>query len=99
MCFGQMISRVSVEETLVSDNFGGCMARLNVNIRQETGLDCAGDYVTFSCTGTHIRKDLAYLMFDQANMAMVLGLKVNIKVDESRKHGGFCFANRLDVIK
>ena len=93
------MQNLNLEEVLVSDNFSGCMAKLNVNIRQETGLDCAGDYVTFSCTGTFVRKDLAYLMFNQANMAMALGLRVSIKIDDSRKHGGFCFDNRVDVIK
>lgn len=90
----------NIERTLVTEGaFGGCMALLDKTIRTETGLDCESRWVSFSCTGEFASKDIAYKMFDSAQMAMVLEYPVRLIIDDSRKHNGYCFAKRVEVFK
>jgi len=63
------------------------------------GLDCPNQWVSFSCTGTFTTKDIAYRMFDSAQMAYALGKEVFIEVDDTKKHNGFCYASRIDVFQ
>ncbi len=87
-----------VERTLTADagRFGGCMALTNVTLANE-GLNCTSRWVTFSCSGVYAAKDIAYRMFDSAQMAMALGKTVKLYVTDAKKHNGYCYANRIDV--
>ena len=91
----------SVVRTLAtaSEQFGGCMVRLDRSPREE-GLDCPEDpWVTFSCSGTHASsKAAAMRMLDSAQLAFVTGRKVRVWVDDARTHNGFCFVSRIDVL-
>lgn len=89
-----------ITRTLVAaDAFGGCMAALDV-APSESGLDCrAGSkWVTFSCTGEHAARSAALRMFDSAQLAFVMERRVRVWVDDTRKHNGFCFVSRIDVL-
>ena len=83
--------------TVADDRFGGCMVALSVSPSEE-GLDCQSNWVTFSCDGTHTSKSKALRMYDSAQLAFVTGLTVKVWVDDTKKHNGHCFANRIDVI-
>ncbi len=89
----------NVVRTLVADQerFGGCMAKLDQDMAS-LGLDCASGWVSFSCTGTFTTKDVAYRMFDSAQMAFALGRPVNVQVDDTKKHNGHCYARRIEVL-
>ena len=89
----------TVERLLASaEGFGGCMAMLGTS-PSSAGLDCpAGRWVTFSCTGKHASKGDAMRMYDAAQLAFATGRPVRVWVDDSRKHGGHCFAWRVDVL-
>lgn len=77
-------------------NFGGCMARLSKrNINSETGLSCSNDWVTFSCSGDFLSVASASRLLNSAQMADALDLNVNLRIDDSKKHNGFCLAKRL----
>ena len=90
----------NVVRTLVADQerFGGCMAKLDKPLAS-LGLDCPGAWVSFSCTGTFTPKDIAYRMFDSAQMAFALEKPVMVQVDDTRKHNGNCYAQRIDVLR
>ena len=90
----------TVERTLVADEdrWGGCMVYTNVTL-SDLGLDCRGRWVTFSCSGVHTTKDVAYRMFDSAQMAMALTKPVRLYVSDQKKHNDYCYANRIDVLK
>lgn len=89
-----------VVRTLVADQdrFGGCMAKLDKNLAN-SGLDCPGTWVSFSCSGKFASKDTAYRMFDSAQMAFALGNRVSVQVDDTKKHNGNCYARRIDVLQ
>lgn len=79
--------------------FGGCMAALD-DAPSDSGLDCpAGSkWVTFSCTGEHATTSDALRMYDSAQLAFATGRRVRVWVDDTRKHNGFCFVSRIDVL-
>ena len=76
--------------------FGGCMAQLNKRLA-DTGLNCPGGWVTFSCTGVHTSREDGSRMFDSAQMALSLDKTVVVEVNDGKKHNGHCYARRLDV--
>ena len=88
-----------VKRILVSaEHFGGCMALLSENPKIKLP-SCGGGWVTFSCDGTYTSKDVAYRMLDQAQMALALGKNAYVVVDDTRRHNGYCFAYRIDIVR
>lgn len=91
------IPGIVVQRTLVDDtNYGACMALLSATLA-DSGLDCRSRWVTFSCSGDFQAKDVAWRMFDSAQMALALELKVKVVVDDTRKHNGYCYAPQISV--
>jgi hypothetical protein len=89
----------NVLRTLVADQdrWGGCMVFLDQPLAG-AGLNCPSNWVSFSCNGTFTTKDVAYRMLDSAQMAYALGKQVLIQVDDTRKHNGYCYGSRVDVL-
>lgn len=88
------VTKVLVDDT----NFGQCMVQLDVPINN-IGLECKSNWVTFSCSGDFSSKDIAYHKFENAQISLVLGKKVKIYVDDTKKHNGYCYAYRVDLLK
>lgn len=92
--------KATVSRTLAADEtiYGGCMAVLAVAPHPE-GLDCRKQpWVTFDCAGTYIGKASALRMYDVAQVAQLTERQVEVIVDDSRKHGGFCLVRRIDLL-
>ena len=98
----------TVERTLVTTTedaqgnveFGGCMAQMSFAAgapRPSGSLNCRDGWVTFSCSGNHTSKSNAMRLLDSAQLAFVTGRKVQVYVDDARKHNNWCFAYRIDV--
>ena len=43
--------------------------------------------------------EIAYRMFDSAQMAYAMGHQVTVFVDDAKKHNGHCYANSIQVKK
>ena len=78
--------------------FGGCMVQLNKSLA-DTGLNCPGAWVTFSCTGVHASKEDGSRMFGSAQMAFSQDKTIVVEVNDEKKHNGHCYARRIDVKK
>ncbi|CAG0958952.1 hypothetical protein ANRL2_00691 [Anaerolineae bacterium] len=93
----------TVARTLVTDPnvYGGCMAELDTALSSAVpAVNCGtSGWVSFSCSGAYVSKDLAFYMLDQAQLALSLNRKVYVSVDDTKKHNGYCFAKRIDVFK
>ena len=78
--------------------FGGCMAALDVAI-SDAGLDCSGNWVTFSCVGEHADKEEedAARVFESLRVAVVAGKSVEMRVTDEKKHGNYCHASRIKI--
>lgn len=80
------------------DRWGGCMALLSKS-PAEAGLNCPDSrWVTFSCSGVHATKSGAQRAFDAAQLAFVTRRQALVWVDDTKKHNGFCFVSRIDVV-
>ena len=79
-------------------SYGGCMAQLSESVAEATGLDCPGRWVAFSCSGEHVSKAEAMRLYDAAQLAFMSGRRAMLRVDDARKHDGYCFAPRVDVL-
>ena len=92
-------AKVTRTLSIADDRFGGCMVALSVAPSEE-GLNCPAGrkWVTFSCTGTHTSKSSAMRMLDAAQLAFVTGKSVQVWVDDSKTHNGYCFVERIDVL-
>lgn len=85
----------SVTRTLSdAENFGGCLTELSI-APANVGLDCKGRWVAFSCTGDFAPRDAANRSFDMTQIALVSGAQVWLVIDDSKKHNGYCFAERV----
>lgn len=95
------LNNVTVQRTVVTSNarVGNCIALIDKQLAS-AGLACAGKQVTFSCDGVLTSKDVAWRMFDVAQLASVRKLLVNLTVDDTRKapDNGTCFASRIELI-
>ena len=91
----------TVERTLATEDgsLGGCMAWLSQK-PYDLGLAChqGNNWVTFDCAGKYVSKAAAQRLFDTAQVAQLTGRDVRVIVDDSRKHGHFCLASRVDLL-
>lgn len=92
--------QAKVNRVLVtSDNrFGGCMATLSISPHTEVA-SCAPGWVTFSCSGHFTDEVRSYRMLDQAQLALATGKTIAVWFQDDKKHNGYCFANRIDVLR
>ena len=77
-----------------AENFGGCLTELSI-APANIGLDCKGRWVAFSCTGAFAPRDAANRSFDMTQIALVSGAQVWLVIDDTKKHNGYCFAERV----
>ena len=92
-----LTTRVLATKVMADPGQGGCLVKLAVDFQQQLPL-CKADWVTFSCTGEFAGKDIAYRMFDQAQMALALNRPVNVQISDAKMHNGFCFAKQIIVV-
>lgn len=84
---------VTLDEVLIDSNdFGYCMAQI-----VEAAPCNRHGWVTFDCQGNFNNQTLAYRMFDQAQMALALKAKIEIRVESSEKINGYCVVKRVKV--
>ncbi|MEQ8861690.1 MAG: hypothetical protein RIC56_23865 [Pseudomonadales bacterium] len=81
-----------------TSNFGGCMVHLTKTPLEE-GLDCNGPWVSFSCSGDFAPRDAAVRNFEIAQIAVLTELTILVVVDDTKKHNGYCFASRIDLLR
>ncbi|HEB94600.1 MAG TPA: hypothetical protein ENI94_14330 [Gammaproteobacteria bacterium] len=92
------ISDAKVTTTLSeAGSYGDCMIYVNKPISDS--LSGCPSWVTFSCDGTYNSKDAGQRKFESAQLALALGYRVQLFVDNTKKHNGYCYAQRIDIYK
>jgi hypothetical protein len=94
-----VVGTVTAVRLDAGSNFGGCMAKLSVSPKTKLP-ECGASWVSFSCSGQYTDEVRAYRLLDQAQLALAAGRDVQVQVwfDDTRKHNGYCFAYRIDVL-
>ena len=91
------ISNTKIERVLISSkDYGHCMILIDKSL-SGYGLDCPSRWVSLSCDGTFNPKDIAFRKLDQAQMAFALNRTIKVNVDDTKKHNGYCFGERVDI--
>lgn len=83
---------------------GDCLIKLDKPIANNNGgalLNCANEWVSFSCTGNFNPKDVAYHKFDLARDAFLKNDYVlTLTIDDAKKEGnGYCFVESVILSK
>ena len=60
-------------------------------------VDCKGVFVTFDCTGDFTTSRDSQAKLGSAQLALITGSSLLIRVNDAKKHNGFCYAERVDV--
>ena len=96
LAIGQMfVFPGSVEEILSSEEFfGNCMVRI---VPYSAPANCKDSWVSFDCSGDFNSKENSRRMFEVAQMAMALGKPVDVFVEDTERHNGWCTAKRIDI--
>ena len=93
--------RILSIRTYTGGDFGGCMATIDKNVNSEGNntLTCgSGTAVSFDCDGTNVSKSAAAANFSQAQLGLVAGNYVDIRVDDSRTYNvNVCLAKDIFV--
>jgi hypothetical protein len=82
-----------------NEGYGKCMVLLSPEF-DRTNLRCnESPWITLDCTGHFNSKEDARRMWDSAQLAFALDLKVTIRVVDHQMINEQCVAKRLDVLK
>ena len=60
----------------------------------DVGLNCAPNWVSFSCSGDFNSVAIGNQKFANAQLAFVTGGSIIIAVNDNAKHNGYCVASR-----
>jgi len=86
----------TVTRTLVQEGaFGNCMALVSPGLAA-TGLNCPSGWVSFSCSGDFNSKEVGNQKMEAAQLALVTGYSVRLKLNDAKKHNTYCYAERID---
>ena len=87
--------QTKVFRTLIDDTlFGQCMILVEAVPAE---LNC-GTWVSASCSGDFNPSNVGWRKLEVAQMAQALRRKVVVHLDDSRKHNGWCFVTRIQLI-
>ena len=93
------ISGVKVNRTLsAAGNYGDCMVGINKQLSDYIA-NCPNSWITFSCNGTYNSKDVGQRKFESAQLALALDYQIGLYVDNTKKHNGYCYAQRMEIRK
>lgn len=93
----RLTARIHGTLTTADRRFGGCMVALDRPLR-DAALDCPGSWITLSCSGVHGSAEAARRKFQFARDAFRTGRTVLVEVTDEKKHHGWCYGQRLDVL-
>ena len=88
--------KADVKAVMAGYQYGSCMALLS---SMPMNLDCPrggqeGSWVSFDCDGVYNSVATAREALDLAHVAMLTGMKVSVRVDDSEKVG-YCVASQV----
>lgn len=85
------INRILVD----SSAYGKCMIQLSVTL----GNSCNSNWVSLDCEGTYLDNGDGDRFLNTAYIAQTMDKTVSVKIDNSKKHSGYCVVSRIDLLK
>lgn len=92
--FDAEVNRVLIDDS----NYSGCMVSLSTDPQSKVA-NCGAEWVTLDCLKNFPESSgsIATNKLSQAQLALVTGRSVRVRVTDTRKANGYCFAQRIDV--
>ena len=92
--FDADINRVLIDDAY----YAGCMVSLTTDPQSKLA-SCGAEWVTLDCLKEFPESSgsIATNKLSQAQLALVTGRSVRVRVTDTRKANGYCFAQRIDV--
>ena len=92
--FDADVNRVLIDDS----NYSGCMVSLTTDPQSKLP-SCGAEWVTLDCLKAFPESSgsIATNKLSQAQLALVTGRSVRVRVTDTRKANGYCFAQRIDV--
>lgn len=78
-----------------SSSYGKCMMQLSVAL----GNNCPSTWVSLDCEGKYLDKGDGDRFLNMAYIAQTMDKTVSVKIDNAKKHSGYCVAARVDLLK
>lgn len=92
--FDAEVNRVLIDDA----NYSGCMVSLTTDPQSKLP-GCGAQWVTLDCLKAFPESSgsIATNKLSQAQLALITGRSVRVRVTDTRKANGYCFAQRIDV--
>lgn len=85
------VNRILVD----SSAYGKCMMQLSVDL----GNNCPSTWVSLDCDGKYLDKGDGDRFLNIAYIAQTMDKTVSVKIDNTKKHSGYCVVSRIDLLK
>lgn len=76
------------------DKFGQCMIAID---GYSGSSQCEAGWATLDCQGSFLTKSIASRNLELAQIALALDRKIYTRIDESRKHNGYCLVYQMQL--
>lgn len=92
------VNGAKIDKMIVTSDgsYGGCLLHLDKRT-EDTVAGCGRSWVSLSCSGEFATKSDARFLLETAQLAYVLEKTVQIRIDDSKKHNGYCFADFINI--
>ena len=92
--FDAQVSRILIDDS----NYSGCMVSLTTDPQSQVP-NCGSNWVTLDCLKNFPESTgaIATNKLSQAQLALITERTVRVRVTDTRKANGYCFAQRIDV--
>ena len=77
------------------DKFGQCMIAID---GYSGSSECNGGWATLDCQGSFLPKGVASRNLELAQIALALDSSIYTRIDESRKHNGYCLVYQMQIL-
>jgi len=85
------VNRILVD----SGTYGKCMIQLSVAL----GNSCPSTWVSLDCAGKYLDKGDGDRFLNIATIAQTMDKKLALRIENTQKHGAYCVATRVDLLK
>ena len=92
------VNGAKIDKMIITSDgsYGGCLLHLDKRT-EDTVAGCGRSWVSLSCSGEFATKSDARFLLETAQLAYVLEKTVQIRIDDSKKHNGYCFADFINI--
>ena len=92
------VNGAKIDKMIVTSDgsYGGCLLHLDKRT-EDTVAGCGRSWVSLSCSGEFATKSDARFLLETAQLAYALDKTVQVRINDAKKHNGYCFADFINI--